>query len=35
MDDNAAQIEAQARREAAEMEARILRDPNLQQEWIR
>ena len=35
MDDNAAQIEAQARREAAEMEARILRDPNLQQEWLR
>jgi hypothetical protein len=35
MDDNPAQIEAQARREAAEMEARILRDPNLQQEWLR
>jgi hypothetical protein len=35
MDDNSAQVEAQARREAAEMEARILRDPNLQREWLR
>jgi hypothetical protein len=35
MDDNSAQIEARARREAAEMEAQILRDPNLQEEWLR
>ena len=35
MTDDAAQIEAQARRDAAEMEQRILRDPKLQQEWLR
>jgi hypothetical protein len=34
MNEDAAQIEAQARREAADMEARILHDPNLQQEWL-
>ena len=35
MSEGRTEIEARARREAAEMEARILRDPNLQQEWLR